>query len=104
MGIILIFIGLAWLVWAELTWMIAPLALASEAPYRHVKDREKIVEKDLFDLSYGIAKEFRNTNPHPLGASIPLILGLLLFQNARSKISKPKAEQIDSPKGRSAPW
>jgi hypothetical protein len=84
-GVIFFAIGLAWLGWAEVTWMFAPTAIASEAPYRHVENRNEIDQKDLFNLSFGIARDLSARSPHPLGASIPIILAYILLRRPQPK-------------------
>lgn len=79
-GKCLISAGIVWLAYAEAVWIAAPVALASEAPYRHLGSREVFSRGDAFQLSFGLAREFRDANPHPLLAGVLLVGGFFLLR------------------------
>ena len=94
-SISLLLLGIGWLALAEFIWLVAPVALASEAPYRYIKNKDDI-KQEHFVLCFGLADEIRKRNVHPFFASIPLVLGTILYLKNR-KTPQPGAAANSHP-------
>ena len=89
-GLLLVILGMGWLAYAEVLWWGTPRALASEAPYRFIKNRAD-VKQEHFDLSFGLAREITDKNVHPFLAFFPIVLGTQWFVKYK-RAPQPGAE------------
>ena len=76
LGYALVAVGIAWLCFDQMLLVMTPVAMASEAPYRHFGAADSFTRKDAFDLSFALARDIRDRLPNVLLPLGPLLGGL----------------------------
>ena len=85
LGYALMAVGIAWLCFDQMLIVMTPVAMASEAPYRHLGPGDSFTRNDAFDLSYALARDIRDRLPNVLLPLGPLLGGLWLVIRSHAR-------------------
>jgi hypothetical protein len=95
LGFGLIVLASAWLCFDQIMLLMAPVAMASEAPYRHLHGREKFTgDDDAFAFSFALAKDINKRLPNVLLPLVPMLAGVwLLSRSATSEAFRNTSDE-----------
>ena len=79
LGFALMAVGVLWTCFDQMSLMMAPIAMASEAPERHFRGRETFTRKDAYDLSFALGEDIRRRLPNVLFPLAPILAGVWLL-------------------------
>jgi hypothetical protein len=91
----LVALGVAWTCIDQMGVTKAPVAMASEAPERHLRGRETFTRKDAYDFSFALGEDIRGRLPNVLFPLAPTLAGVWLI--SRYSIAAKRRDDTTRP-------
>ena len=82
-GLILVVVASLWLCLAQAFISTMPLALASEAPDRHLPKKESFTKTECYELASALARDIRDSSPNILLPTALFLLAAWLLHGSR---------------------
>jgi hypothetical protein len=96
LALTLVALGSIWICFAQMMQIAMPVAVASEAPDRHLKGKDSITRAETYQFAVDVARDMRDRAPNTFWGLAPILFGVWLLSRRGQDIVRTPPHEHDT--------